>query len=166
MTRAASDVTKLLPLFLAQARGNLTRIISSQGTLAGVESVTAPVDSTAQRLVVVVNTAAANAVAVRRPNGVVVAAGDPDANIATVQDFVQSPSGGFILTRGTVVTINAPAIGAWRIELTGGGAFAVSASAKQSARAAALRDCRTERRHPRRLLPDRRTAARGGDGDG
>lgn len=129
MTRAASDVTKLLPLFLAQARGNLTRIISSAGTLAGVESVTAPVDSTARGLVVVVNTAAANTVAVRRPSGVLVAPGDPDASIATVQDFVQSPSGGFILTRGTVVTINAPATGAWRIELTGSGAYAVSASA-------------------------------------
>lgn len=129
MTRAASDVTKLLPLFLAQARGDLTRIVTSAGTLAGVGSVTAPVDSTARRLVVVVNTAAANAVAVRRPSGVLVAPGDPDANIATVEDFVQSPSGGFILTRGTVVTINAPAIGAWRIELTGSGAYSASASA-------------------------------------
>ena len=129
MTRASGDVTKLLPLFLAQARGDLTRIISSAGTIAGVESVTAPVDSTARRLVVVVNTAAVNTVALRRPSGVLVAPGDPDANIATVQDFVQSPSGEFTLTRGTVVTINAPATGAWRIELTGSGAYTVSADA-------------------------------------
>jgi hypothetical protein len=129
MTRAAGDVTKLLPLFLAQARGDLTRIISSAGTLAGVESVTAPVDSTARRLVIVVNTAAANTVAVRRPSGVLVAAGDPDATIATVQDFVQSPAGPFVLTRGTVVTVDAPAVGAWKVELSGSGAYAVSADA-------------------------------------
>jgi hypothetical protein len=129
MTRAAGDVTKLLPLFLAQARGDLTRIISSRGTLSGVESVTAPVDSTARRLVIVVNTAAANTVAVRRPSGALVAPGDADANIATVQDFVQLPSGVFVLQRGTVVTVNAPAIGAWRVEMTGTGAFAVTADA-------------------------------------
>ena len=129
MTRAASDVTKLLPLFLAQARGDLTRIISSAGHArrrrqrdgAGRQHRAAPGGRRQHR---------------RREHG---RRPPPErcrgrrgrsrcehrdgAGLRPVSVGRIHPDA------GTVVTINAPAIGAWRIELAGSGAYAVSASA-------------------------------------
>jgi hypothetical protein len=120
------EVGKLTNLFLTQLSGDLTRIVSSEGTLTGVASVPFPVDTTARRLVVVLNTedATLSDVKLRRPNGIAVTAGDPDASIVELNDPFFS---GRIV--GRIFTIQAPATGSWTMDLAGSGPYGISASA-------------------------------------
>lgn len=114
--RSAAEVTKLTSLFLAQLSGDLVRIASSKGTLAGTTSLPFPIDATARRLVVLGNADSLSGFTLRRPSGAVVAAGDADAQITTI-------------LQGRIVIVNAPATGSWTVELAGAGAYAIAVNA-------------------------------------
>jgi hypothetical protein len=114
--RSATEVTKLTSLFLAQLSGDLTRVASSKGTLAGATSQQFPIDATARRLVVLANADSLSDFKLRRPSGAVVAAGDPDTQITTI-------------LQGRIVIVNAPATGFWTVELAGSGEYAISVNA-------------------------------------
>jgi len=121
-----NEVGKLTNLFLTQLSGDLTRILSSGGVLSGVSSTAFPVDSTARRLVVAVNTVDAliSDFKLRRPSGAAVTASDPDASVVQLTDPFST---GRIV--GRILIIQAPAKGSWTVELAGSGPFDISASA-------------------------------------
>jgi hypothetical protein len=121
-----NEVGKLTNLFLTQLSGDLTRILSSGGVLSGVSSTAFPVDSTARRLVVAVNTVDAliSDFKLKRPSGAVVTASDPDASVVQLTDPFFT---GRIV--GRILIIQAPATGSWTVELAGSGPFDISASA-------------------------------------
>lgn len=121
-----NEVGKLTNLFLTQLSGDLTRIVSSAGTLSGVASLPFPVDGTARRLVVAVNTvdALVSDFKLRRPSGAVVTAADPDASVVQLTDPFFT---GRIV--GRILIVQAPATGSWTVELAGSGPYDISASA-------------------------------------
>src|SRR4029079_7616633 len=121
-----NEVGKLTSLFLTQLSGDLTRILSSGGVLSGVSSTAFPVDSTARRLVVAVNTVDAliTDFKLKRPSGAVVTASDPDASVVQLTDPFFT---GRIV--GRILIIQAPATGSWTVELAGAGPFDIAASA-------------------------------------
>jgi len=94
--------------------------------LSGVSSTAFPVDSTARRLVVAVNTVDAliSDFKLKRPSGAVVTASDPDASVVQLTDPFFT---GRIV--GRILIIQAPATGSWTVELAGSGPFDISASA-------------------------------------
>jgi len=121
-----NEVGKLTSLFLTQLSGDLTRILSSGGVLSGVSSTAFPVDATARRLVVAVNTVDAliSDFKLKRPSGAVVTASDPDASVVQLTDPFFT---GRIV--GRILIIQAPATGSWTVELAGSGPFDIAASA-------------------------------------
>ena len=132
MPRTSGEVAKLTPMLVAQSSGDLNRIISSEGVLSGITGLAFPVDSTARRLVVAVNTvdAIVTDFKLRAPSGAILtptATGcPPDASVC-----IQALDNPFIFGRpgGYVAVIKAPAVGSWTVELTGSGPYNISASA-------------------------------------
>jgi hypothetical protein len=109
------EVDKIFNLIEPQLSGNLETILATKGQLSGgIRAFDVPVDSTIQRLVVTVSTNPANPMGLRRPNGNLVSPSDPDARITD-------------LSSGRLITIEAPAAGVWRVELSGSGDFSVVA---------------------------------------
>jgi hypothetical protein len=111
------EIPQLFDLIKPQLSGDLGTILSARGVFAGGASrvFNVPVDSTVRRLVVSVSMDTRTAILLRRPSGVLVNPGDPDAQITDI-------------TSGRILTINAPSPGTWQVEISGSGNFSVVAA--------------------------------------
>lgn len=115
---SSAAVVALFNVVEPVARGTLETVALVEGQLpAGTRLVEFPVDGSMSTLLVSASLGAAGTVNLRRPNGNLVAGGDPDAVITP-------------LVAGRIFKVVTPAVGLWKAELSGtaGLAFSVIAA--------------------------------------
>jgi len=110
------EVGSLFDLFRPQITGNLVSILANRLDLSflGVKTITVPVDSTIEQLVITTtfDTPGGN-VEVRRPDGSVVDETDPDVQINRLSTVV-------------FVTVQTPGPGFWEVDIIGNGKASIS----------------------------------------
>jgi von Willebrand factor A domain-containing protein 7 len=112
---SSSEIDDLFALIEPQLTGDLATVLRRSGAFAGTPVTdTFPVDGTMATLLVSVTSDVKGPVVVRRPSGAVANAADPDVERLE-------------LSGGTVVRIDAPEVGEWSVELSGGGAWSLLA---------------------------------------
>ncbi|MBJ6982030.1 hypothetical protein [Luteimonas sp. MC1572] len=121
-----SQIPLLYTVIRPQLEGDLNTIVRRRVDLGtgGSEHIFAPVDSTVTGLLVAVtvvenDVAAGHMLRVFRPSGAQVSASDPDAHLVT-------------LAGGTLVRIDAPESGEWRVEVEGHGPFTATVQGNSS----------------------------------
>jgi von Willebrand factor A domain-containing protein 7 len=116
---ADGETAQLGALLDAVVRSDLADILSVSETLAGTRSFDFPIDSTLGRVTLSVSVVRLDAsrgapptVTVTRPDGYVVASGDPGVHVAA-------------LSSAALYTITDPAPGSWNVSVTGNGALSL-----------------------------------------
>lgn len=106
---SSSETSKIFGLIEPSLAGNLEPILLVDDNLSGqTRSFDLPVDSTLTRITFSVSLDAVGSVRVFRPSGTEATSADPDVTST-------------VLSRGRIVTVDAPAPGQWRLEVGGSG---------------------------------------------
>ncbi|MEK7710522.1 MAG: hypothetical protein AAB341_01385 [Planctomycetota bacterium] len=91
-------------------------IVEATVTFGETDVIAVPVDTTVERLDLILTFSSSHGLTVRRPKGVAVSVNDPDATFVNSANFKK-------------VRITAPGIGTWTMEVTGTGSYQASAKA-------------------------------------
>lgn len=112
---SASEIPLLFDFLRPRLEGDLTLLSRHRGDLGAASTVVldAPVDSTVTGLLLSVSVDSKDEIRLRRPDGTVVAEGDPGVTMAE-------------LSSGCIVTVDAPQAGAWQVEIDGAGAYSAA----------------------------------------
>jgi hypothetical protein len=111
------ELDKVFDLVRPQLSGDFVTINRTKGTFgSGSKQLAALVDSTISTVVFSATMDAKNSVALMRPDGNLVQQGDSGVTITE-------------LNNGTIITVNAPESGEWKLSSSGSGNFAMSAQA-------------------------------------
>jgi hypothetical protein len=109
-----SQVASSAPLLLPGLSGDLQTILIQRVTLAGSRSLDIPVDASIRRMQVVVTRPVGVSVSLLDPAGSPVVSGTPGVIVQTLGD-------------AAIYNVSAPALGTWRLLLSGTGAISVTA---------------------------------------
>jgi hypothetical protein len=112
-----SETGAIFPLVTSQVGGPQVNIIHGAGTLSTSRDVQFPVDSMITSLTVSTSLDSVVSITLKRPDGTLVAPGDPGISVTTV-------------SRGAIYLITAPQSGNWQLHIEGSGAYSVDARGK------------------------------------
>lgn len=114
------QVQLLTPLVIPQVTGDFEPLLLASGVLTSAPSeFTVAIDSTVSRAVFSASVDALAGATLIRPDGTVVAAGDPGVSNLNLSQFG--------VPTGRIVTIDSPAAGAWKLRVQGTGEYSVAA---------------------------------------
>src|SRR6185369_2585137 len=102
-----AELGNAFDLVRPQLGGSFVTITSARGMLdsGDLHAVSAPIDSTVSRVVFSVYVDNVRSIDLRRPSGLLVAAGDPGVKITD-------------LSTGRIFTLETPEAGAWKLEIS------------------------------------------------
>lgn len=113
------QVQSLTPLVIPQVTGDFEPMLLASGVLGSApKEFTIAVDSTVSRAVFSASVDALASAVLIRPDGTVVAAGDPGVSNLNLSQFG--------VPTGRIVTIDSPATGAWKLRVQGTGEYSVA----------------------------------------
>jgi len=114
-----TETGAIFPLVSSQIGGPQVNILHDAGTLSTARDIPFPVDSMINSLAVSASLDSVTAITLMRPDGTVVAAGDPGVSITRV-------------LRGAIFLITGPPQGNWTLHVEGSGALSVDVRGKSS----------------------------------
>lgn len=124
-----TSTVALQPIIGAQLTGDLVSVTTRQGTSTGstAKTIDFPVDSSISRIVVTALVSPGSTLTLKRPDGSLVAAGNPGVEI------INPGQGSYdVPTVTKIIIVSSPALGQWQVGSIGSGDYTVTVSANSA----------------------------------